>query len=62
MLVTNQSFFTLQNNRITDKRETIQQLDVDTEGVENDEDGCNSDMPLDFHQLTFDYLPVSALW
>ena len=62
MLVTNQRFFTLQNNRITDKRETIQQLDVDIEGVEKDEDGCNGDMSLDFHQLTFDYLPVSALW
>ena len=38
------------NADINGKRELIQQLDVDAEGVENDEDGCNSDVPLDFHQ------------
>ena len=35
---------------ITGKREIIQQLDVDAEGVENDEDGYKSDVSLDFHQ------------
>ena len=35
---------------ITGKREIIQQLDVDAEGVENDKDGYKSDVSLDFHQ------------
>ena len=30
--------------------ELIHQLDVDEEDVKNDEDGYNSDVPLDFHQ------------
>ena len=38
------------NAEINGKRELIQQLDVDAEGVENDEDGYNSDVSLDFHQ------------
>ena len=38
------------NADITGKREIIQQLDVDAEGVENDEDGYKSDVSLDFHQ------------
>ena len=38
------------NADITGKRELIQQLDVDAEGVENDEDGYNNDVSLDFHQ------------
>ena len=38
------------NADITGKPELIQQLDVDAEGVENDEDGYNSDVLLDFHQ------------
>ena len=37
------------NADITSKRELIQQLDVDAEGVGNDEDGYNSDVSLDFH-------------
>jgi len=32
------------------KRELIQQLDIDAESIENDEDGFNSDVSLDFHQ------------
>ena len=36
------------NADITGKREIIQQLDVDAEGVENDEDGYKSDLSLDF--------------
>ena len=38
------------NADITGKRELIQQLDVDAKDVENDEDGYNSDVSLDFHQ------------
>ena len=38
MLISNQRF------------STIQQHDVDAEGVENVEDGYNSDLSLDFHQ------------
>ena len=37
------------NADITGKLELIQQLDVDAEGVENDKDGYNSDVSLDFH-------------
>jgi len=33
----------------TGKRELIQQLDIDAESIENDEDGFNSDVVLDFH-------------
>ena len=40
----------LANADITGKREIIQQLDVDAEGVENDEDGYKNDVSLDFHQ------------
>ena len=38
------------NVDIIGKREIIQQLDVDAEGVENDEDGYKNDVSLDFHQ------------
>ena len=38
------------NADIIGKREIIQQLDVNAEGVENDEDGYKSDVSLDFHQ------------
>ena len=38
------------NVDITGKRELIQHLDVDAEVVENDKDGYNSDVSLDFHQ------------
>ena len=38
------------NADISGKRELIQQLDIDAEGVENEEDGYNSDVLLDFHQ------------
>ena len=38
------------NADITGKRELIQPLDIDAEGVENDEEGCNSNVSLDFHQ------------
>ena len=38
------------NADFTGKRELIQQLDVDAEGVKNDEDSYNSDVSLDFHQ------------
>ena len=38
------------NADITGEREIIQQLDVDAEGVENDEDGYKTDVLLDFHQ------------
>ena len=49
------------NADITGKRELIQQLDVDAEGVENDEDGYNSDVSFHFHQWICDYLPVINL-
>ena len=39
----------------------IQQPDVDAESVENEEDSYKSDRSLDFHQLIFDYLPVTLL-
>ena len=38
------------NADITGKRELIQQLDVDAECVDNDQDGYNSDVSLDFYQ------------
>ena len=38
------------NADITGKRELIQQLDVDGKDVENDEDGYNINVSLDFHQ------------
>ena len=38
------------NADIIGKCELIQQLDLDEEDVENDEDGYNSDVSLDFHQ------------
>ena len=38
------------NADITGKREIIQRLDVDAEGVENGEDGYKSDVSLDFRQ------------
>ena len=49
---TGQEFFqqARANADITVKCELIQQLDVDAEGVENDEDGYNSDVSFDFHQ------------
>ena len=58
MLTSNQMFATSlvsyitarANADITGEREIIQQLGVDTEGVENGEDGYKSDLPLDFHQ------------
>ena len=50
------------NANLTGKREFIQRLDVDAEGVENDEDGHNSDVSFDFHQSICDYLPVITLY
>jgi len=44
-------------NKTYPKRELTQQLDIDAECVENDEDGFNSDVSLDFHQWICDYLP-----
>jgi len=44
------------------KRELIQLLDIDAESIENDEDGFNSDVSLDFHQCICDYLPVIILY
>ena len=44
------------------KRELIQQLDIDVESFENDEDGFNSDVSLDFHQWICDYLPVITMY
>ena len=38
------------NADITGKRKLIQQLDVDAEDVENDENGNNSDVSLDFYK------------
>ena len=47
------------NADITGKRE----LDIDAESIENDEDGFNSDMSLDFHQwICAYYLPVITLY
>ena len=45
----------------TGEREIVQQFDVDVEGVKNDEDGYKRDVSLDFHQLIFDYLPLTVL-
>ena len=48
-------------NKIYPKRELIQQLDIDAETIENDVDGFNRDVSLDFHQWIRDYLPVITL-
>jgi len=49
-------------NKTCPKRELIQQLDIDADSIENDEDGFNSDVSLDFHQWICDYLPVITLY
>jgi len=49
-------------NKTYPKRELIQQFDIDEESIENDEDSFNSDVSLDFHKWTCDYLPVITLY
>jgi len=45
------SFLTcFSKNKTFPKKPEFLDIDIDAESIENDEDGLNSDVPLDFHQ------------